>query len=311
MIKKKVTVIVLRADRELWNGGPLQLKVTDLRDGLKKLRNVSFPGSSNIIEVNLDLPFDAGQAYGVQVDAKDHRSAWQIIKRRTFLREESGHVIEVDNAIFRLMVVPNKPRALGLDEGYELLEAEGSPSVNGPQPWPRDRYLKMSDAEKMAFLNIDAKVRDTRINGLPIRSFVLGVGHVAPARVFLFVRPELKDLVAASPDFSTAPGHPKPPKGTLTPLPGHPDSWKHNRFGAGNLQLSFSKTTMPLPSDSKRRVYSVDADIDLERDLLHVKEWLDNEVFHPGKKTDQTLVYALLFSQGIIPHYTLSPETAL
>jgi hypothetical protein len=309
MIKKKVTVIVLGADRKLWGGAPLRLRVTDLRKDLKKLKNVSFPGSSNIIEVNLDLPFDAGQAYGIQVDAEGHRSAWQIIKRRTFLREENGHVVEIDNAIFRLMLVPKKPTPLGLDQGYDLLEGEGSPFANGPQPWPREKYLDMGDAEKMAFLNIDAKVRDTRINGLPIRSFVQGVGHVGPARVFLFVRPELKDLVSASPDFSTAPGHPKAPKGTFTPLPGHPDSWKHNRFGAGNVQLSFSKTTIPLPSDSNTRVFSVDADIDLERGLLHVAEWLDNELINPGKKTDQTRVYALLFSQGIITHYTIRPES--
>jgi hypothetical protein len=123
----------------------------------------------------------------------------------------------------------------------------------------------------------------------------------------MFVRSELKNLVAASPDFSTALGHAKAPAGTS--LPGHPDSWKHNRFGAGNLQLSFSKETMALPSDPTMRVYSVDADIDLERGLLHVAEWLDNELLHPGKKTDQTRVYALLFSQNIIPRYTLSPES--
>ena len=149
MIKKKVTVIVLGADQKLWNGAPLRLKVVDLRKGLKKLRNVSFPGNSNIIEVNLDLPFDAGQAYGIQVDAEDHRSAWQIIKRRTFLREESGHVVEIDNAIFRLMVVPKKPRALGLDQGYGVLEAEGWPFVSGPQGWRRDTYIGMTDAEKI------------------------------------------------------------------------------------------------------------------------------------------------------------------
>lgn len=37
-------------------------------------------------------------------------------------------------------------------------------------------------------------------------SFVRGVGGVAAARVFFFIRPELKDLVAASPDFSSVPG---------------------------------------------------------------------------------------------------------
>src|ERR1044072_1961367 len=198
MVKKKVTVIVLRADRELWDGGPLRLKVTDLRAGLKVLKDVSFPGTSNIIQVNLDLPFDAGQAYGIQVDADDHRAAWQIIKRRTFLREEGGHTIEIDNAIFRLMVIPENPSSVDLDQGYDQLLAEGSPAVTGAQPWPKQRYLAMDDASKMAFLNIDAKMRDTRINGLPIRSFVRGVGGVAPARVFFFVRLELKALVTDS-----------------------------------------------------------------------------------------------------------------
>jgi len=214
------------------------------------------------------------------------------------LREEGGHQIELDNAIFQLMVIPENPRSFDLNEGYERLVAEGSPTVTGPEPWPEEKYRDMGRPEKMAFLNIDAKVRDTRISALPIRSFVQGVRDVAPARVFLFVRPELKDLVAGSSDFSPAQGH-----------PGHPDSWKHKKFGAGNLQLSFAGTTTTLPSDSNKRVYSVDADIDLERGLLHVAEWLDNELFHPDQKTDQTLVYALLFSQGIIPRYTLSPET--
>jgi hypothetical protein len=303
---KQVTVIVVRADHKLWDGGPLKLAVTDLRT-LKPLPKSPFAVSGSIIEVNLNLPFDAGQLYGIHVDADDHRSAWQIIKPSTFVREENGHRIEIDNAIFKLMLVPDRPRSLDLDEGYQKLVDEGSPFVVGAKPWPREQFVDMKDAPKMAFLNIDAKVRDTRINGLPIRSFVRGVGHVAAARVFLFVKPELKDLVAAAPDFAPAPGHKKPPTGTT--LPGHPDSWKHKKFGAGNLQLSFSKTTMELPDNPGTHVYSVDADIDLERDLLHVAEWLDNEVFHPNQKTDQTLVYALLFSQGIIPRYTLSARS--
>ena len=41
--------------------------------------------------------------------------------------------------------------------------------------------------------------------------------------------------------------------------------------------------------------------------LLHVAEWLDNKFIHPSQKTNQTLIYALLFSQNIIPRYTLNP----
>lgn len=305
MPEKQVTVIVLRADRELWDGGELRLRVKDMRAGLRLLREVRFNNAS-IIQVNLNLPFDAGQVYGIEVRAPGHRSGWQLIRRRTFLREEGGRRIEIDNAIFRLMLVPNNPSSIDLNDGYDQLLAEASPTVSGPQPWSRESYLAMEDEEKMAFLNIDAKLRDTRINGVSIRSFVRGVGHVGRARVFVFVRPELKDLVDVSSDFDTAPGH-EAPEGSTIPLPDHPDSWKHNRFGAGNLQLSFSDSTMPLPIDPAQRVYSVDADIDLERGLLHVAEWLHNEVLNPGQTTDQTLVYALLFSQGIIPRYTLRP----
>jgi hypothetical protein len=51
--------------------------------------------------------------------------------------------------------------------------------------------------------------------------------------------------------------------------------------------------------------HSVDVDIDLARGLKHVVEFLDNNVFRPGQKTDQTLVYALLFNQNITPEYKL------
>ena len=307
MPKKKVTVIGVRADRKQWDGDILQLTITDLSHGQVVKYDKPLAQNSSIVEVNLELPFNAGQVYGVEIDADDHRAGWQLIKRQSFLREEGGHKFEVDQMFLRLMVIPHNPISTDLDKGYDLLVTEGSPTVIGPTPWPKEKYLAMGDPEKMAFLNIDAKLRGTRINGIPIRTYVQGVGHVGPARVFCFVRPELKDLVAASPDFSEAPGHKNPPKNTAFPLPGHPDSWKHEGFGVGNLQLSFSKSTMPLPGDPNKLVYSVDADIDLEKGLGHVFEWLTNEVLKPGQKTDQTLVYGLLYSQGVIPHYTLRP----
>ena len=74
-------------------------------------------------------------------------------------------------------------------------------------------------------------------------------------------------------------------------------------FEAGNVQLSFAR-------DSDGGAYSVDTDIDLARGFLHVIEWLDNNVFRAGHKTDQTSVYALLYAQGILPLYTLDPLPA-
>lgn len=303
MSDKKVTLILLGADRELWTGGVTKLEVKDMREGLKLLKRQSLAAGSNTILINLKLLFDAGQVYGISVDADDHRTAWQLIKRRSFVREESGSEIEVDGLTMRLMLVPEKPTSPDLDAGYDVLAAAGSPLVADSTGFTKAEYLNLQPAEKMAMLNIDAKLRATRINGAPLLSFVKGLRHVAVDRLFLYMRSDVKLLIENSAQFASAPGH-KAPKNLPISLPDHPDSWKHVRFGAGNVQLSFAKDAESLP-DSNTQVFSVDADIDLERGLLHVKEWLDNKV---GKirKTDQTLVYALLFSQGIIPGYTLS-----
>jgi hypothetical protein len=300
---KAITLIILGADRKLWSGEPVRLQVRDMRQGLKVLHDKPLAAGSHTILINLNLLFDAGQVYGISIDAADHRSAWQLIKRRSFVREEAGSEIEVSGLTMRLMLVPKKPTSADIDSGYDLLAAAGSPLVSAKTGLSKSKYLKLEPANKMAMLNIDAKLRATRINDAPLLSFVEGLSHVAVDRLFLFMRSELKQLVENSAQFASAPGHkaPKDPEG----LPAHPDSWKHVRFGAGNLQLSFARAAEPSPGNAATPVFSVDADIDLERGLLHVAEWLDNKV---GKirKTDQTLVYALLFSQGIIPAYTLS-----
>ena len=302
MADKTVTLIILGADRKLWGGGPTELEVRDMREKLKLLKRQSLKAGDHTIMINLQLHFDAGQVYGISVDADKHRSAWQLIKRRSFVREESGSEIEVSGLTMRLMLVPEKPTSTDLDAGYDLLTAAGSPLVANNTGLSKAKYLKLEPAEKMAMLNMDAKLRGTRINGAPLLSFVEGLRHVAVDRLFLFMRSELKLLIQNSAEFASAPGH-KASKDLE--LPAHPDSWKHTRFGAGNLQLSFAKDAEPLPGKPSTSVVSADADMDLERGLLHVAEWLDNKV-GKTRKTDQTLIYALLFSQGITPDYTLS-----
>ena len=301
---KAITLIILRADRKLWDGGPVQLQVTDMREGLKVLHDKPLAAGSHTILINLELLFNAGQVYGISIDAEGHRSAWQLINRQSFLREEGTTKIEVDGMTMRLMLVPENPTSSDLEAAYDQLKAAASPLVADNSGLGRNAYLALEPAAKMALLNIDAKLRETRINGASLLSFVQGLEHVAVDRLFLLTRPELKQLVKSSSEFASAPGH-KAPKNVPVPLPAHPASWKHTRFGAGNLQLSFAKNSQPLPGDAAKQVFSVDADIDLERGLLHVAEFLDNKI-HPSKKTNQTLVYALLFSQGIIPDYTLS-----
>ncbi len=205
------------------------------------------------------------------------------------------------------MLVPRKPSSSDLADGYDRLQERGSPFVAQNAGLNRQSFLALEDTAKMAFLNLEAKLRETRLNGIPLLNFTEAVRHVAVDRIFLFMRSELKQLVDDSSDFASAPGH-KAPKNPPVPLPAHPKSWKHRRFGAGNLQLSFSQTTEAFPGEnSGKQVFSVDADIDLERGLAHAGEWLDNKFIHPARKTDQTQVYALLFSQGITTDYTLEP----
>jgi hypothetical protein len=111
-------------------------------------------------------------------------------------------------------------------------------------------------------------------------------------------------------DFAGAPGHGGP--AAFPDLPAHPDSWKHTKFAEGNVQLSFSKDAAPLPGGGAAAplVHSADVDIDLGRGLAHAREWLENNVFRPGHKTNQALVYALLYAQGILPYYGLDQAEA-
>jgi hypothetical protein len=148
-------------------------------------------------------------------------------------------------------------------------------------------------------------LRETRIGTRSLLSLVRDVREVAVDRLFLFMSAEARSLVEEAPDFADAPGHKAP--GDFPGLPAHPDSWKHTRYEFGNLQLSFSKMATPhrVGSNTPEPCFSVDCDVDLERDLGHAFEFIHNQVFQ--KKTDQTLVYRMLWDQGILPAYHLSP----
>ena len=306
MAKKTLTVILVGSDRDVWEGEGARLQVTDVsRSSLNVLHNKNLGPGPHTIRFELDLHFEAGQIYAISIDAKKHRSAWQLIKRRTFIQQMDGVEVEVKDRIMQLMLVPNRPRSSDLERGHGRLLDRGSPVVAGTGI-TEVAYRGLKDPAKMALLNIEAKLRNTRVGGVPLLSFVEGVRLVEVDRVFLYVRSELKQLVEDSADFASAPGH-GVPEDTPVALPAHPDSWKHGRFGAGNIQLSFSGNSEEMPGKPGTRVFSVDADIDLEKGLPHFFEFLDNKLLHPKQKTDQTQVYALLFSQGIAPDYTLAP----
>ncbi len=307
MIEKRVTVILYGSDRNLWSGGPLQIRVHDLfASGGPRLLS-SGRTEASTIELRLELPFDAGQMYGLTFSAPKHRPAWQMLRRLDFIRARDQ--VEADDVVLRLMLVPDSPGTADVDGGFERLVRVTSPFAAPGTGVDAGGFGRLAVAAQMAMLNIEAKLRETIVDGLPLLSFVRGIRHVMVDRVFLLFDAALKPRMNRAIDFAGANGHDAPdePAG----IPDHPDSWKHTRFAEGNIQLSFSADAGPLPGGGAATlVHSADVDIDLGRGLAHAKEWLENNVFRPGHKTNQALVYALLYAQGILPQYTLDPIAA-
>ena len=233
----------------------------------------------------------------ILIKAPRHRSAWYAVSHETFLRPNLGSTIEADETILRLMLVPNRTRSADLAGGYDRMLQAASPFVTRPG-LARDGFEKLKPAYAMALLNTEAKLRETRVEGTSLLSHVRTIRQVDPDRVYLYMSPDAKRMVGESGEFADAAGH-----GEIEGLGAHPDSWKHKRYSVGNVQLSFAREPDDLDGTP---AFSVDVDIDLERGIRHVVEWLDNNVFKPNK-TDQKRVYQLLYGQGITPYYTLQP----
>ena len=188
MSQKRATVIVYRSDRALWADGPLKCRVIDLfgSSGPRVLLARSIPPT---VELDLDLPFDSMQAYGISVDAAGHRSGWHVLTRRSFLRQEGSGQREIDSTIIRPMLVPTDAEPSNLATAFKSLESQGSSfAIFGSQRFDALRQV----ARKMAFLNLEAKLRETRIGTRSLLSFVRDVREVSVDRVFLFVTAELR-----------------------------------------------------------------------------------------------------------------------
>ena len=297
--EKKITLLLYGADRQLWAGGACTLTITKVEPGnAKEVHRQRLAAGTNALDFILkDAEFDQQQTYLFVVTTARHRAAWYAVSHEAFLRPGSGNSkIEVDETILRLMLVPNKTRSTDLPEAYGLMLEAASNFVTKPG-LSLETYRAFSPEASMTLLNIEAKLRSTRIGGTPLLSYVQAIRRVDVDRVYLYMDTEAKLLIKDSGDFAGAAGHP-----AVADLPAHPDSWKQKLFATGNVQLSFSREPENL---NGALVCSVDVDIDLERGLRHVMEWLDNNVFKKNK-TDQTRVYALLYAQGITPYYKLS-----
>ena len=293
MTTKQLTLIAYGGDRELWAGGALQLRVRDLFAGVdREVRRLN----GSVVSIAFELPLDAGQLYGLELDSPGYRAGWQLLARRDFVRVEGTTRVEGNSRVLRFMLLPDDARSVDITGGFGRLRQSGSPFAGTDCGLSDADFMTFEPAQQMAFLNIEAKLRETWLGSVPVLSLVKRIRDVQVDRVHLFLRAAAKGLVEHSPDFKDAAGH-----------PGHPDSFKHTAFEEGNVQLSFSKQTEMVAgvSGPSEACYSVDADIDLARGLAHAAEWLRNNVFQPKHKTDQVDVYGLLYAQGILPVYTL------
>ena len=212
-------------------------------------------------------------------------------------------------SILRLMLVPDSPGTSDVPQGFGRLQRRASPLVAPGTGLAEGMFQPLAVAAQMAFLNIEAKLRETYVDARPLLSFVRGVRHVAVDRLFLFFDAGLEGSSGARGRFA---GRAGPRRSGVPSRPARasrqleaPASRRRKRAA-----LVFARSDRdarrrgPLAGSLGRRRHRSG------KGLAHVVEWLENNVFRPGHKTNQSLVYALLYAQGILPVYELDPAPA-
>ena len=304
---KRIHLSLSGADRNPWKSGEFKLAILDHSNLLKRIwfqtpngrRTNRLRCNRSELKIEVELNLDANQRYCLIAAAKGHHDDARFLNRRSF-RRGIEQTADVDA---RMILIPKQADSSDLDDGFGKLEQMRSPLSQGIS---KAQYTNLQSSAQMALLNIEAKLRETKIDGSRLIDSVTGLqtkkdGSLAvdSDRIYVKMRSGVKDALQdnaqrARAQFTSAWGH-KEEVG----LGAHPHSWKHQAFPRGNLQLSFSQNPI------NGLEYSVDVDIDLERNFVnHLVEWFWNEL--SGEKTNQKVVYRLLYEQGIHPVYTLS-----
>ena len=260
MTEKRVTVILYGCDRNLWRGGPLRIR--RVRPVCFRRSAASVPGADRRVHAGAPLGAALRCRPGVRPHVCRPSSSPRLAARsaaRLHPGSRTGRRRRLDSPADARARFPG---ITDLPQGIERLQQSASPFAAPGTGVDAATFQALDVAAKMAFLNIEAKLRETSIDGAPLMSFVRAVRHVAVDRMFLLFDSALKARMPRSADFAGAPGHGAPPD--LPDLPGHPDSWKHTRFAEGNVQLSFSRDAVAFPAGGPSSlVHSADVDIDL------------------------------------------------
>jgi hypothetical protein len=283
--KGNINLTMYSADRTLWSHGKVRIQVIDpFSDSEVLMAEDTAAGPTALLESVLA---DKGRIYAILVSAEGYRQAG---------------------------IYPVKARANGLVQAAVMLLPEKA-RFEFPQPllsrlktyspvfWAAlvaggmtDASLADMEPERLAcVLNIEAKLRNTRVTGIPAMEFVRGIegaGGIGADRLHARLDRMLIEKLqaeAAGGNFVALTG----PRETF------PLSFKQ-RVPFGSLQLSFSE------SDNGELV-DAEINIDLWPDIEPLGRFLRAVISRQA--ADSFTVYRHLFDQRIFPHYLVHDTT--
>jgi hypothetical protein len=249
-----------------------------------------------------------GRVYGVQVFPAHYRPVGAVQRAPDGSAPANVHVFCPIHPLRAMTTV--FPAYADLDADLvrvleaSTLEREASdsaaPSATAPGATPGERlYNGLAKTAKAGLLNLFAKMQNTTSGGRTMWSFVTDLYRVRGDRIFANVHVDFRDHVrsaAAAREFEKVSGSLHTPPPDFTPA----DSFKHQAFDSGILQLTFfASTAAPIR-------FRIDADIDDAGGLGHVFQVLRNFLTQ-GDTHPYDIHQILTFHQLIDPRYELGP----
>ena len=285
-----INVTIYRGDRRLWDSSPVRLVVLDPFSQTETvvLDHTAPAGAATFLLEG--LPADKGQNYSLIATADRHRDA-AIYP----VKPLAGGVRHT-----AVMLVRKDPEPDFSHFSFDRLAEHSVAFKEALQKGQiqEEDFLRLEPIRIAAALNIEAKLRNTKILAEPAVNFVKMVRaleEVQQDRIYASVDPNMPGQVRNEAEQNHS----------FTELAewanevfheGYPVSFKQ-RVQFGSLQLSFAE------KPKTDGLLAADIDIDLYTDIGHFGEVVRNKF--TNQATDPFTVYVQLFDQRIFPLYVL------
>ena len=279
--KGNINLTMYSADRTLWADGKVRLQVVDpFSDARKLMAEDTVSGPTVLLE---NVLADKGRVYAILASATGYRDGGIYpVKTRANGLVQAAVMLMPEKASFGFPK-PLLPRLKEYSPLFWAALVEGGITESA--------LLEDVEPERLACaLNIEAKLRNTRVLETPAMEFVRvieGLKGIRRDRIHAKVHASMIEKLRIDVDLG----------GAFVEVPTRADvfpiSFKQ-RVPFGSLQLSFS---------GKQDGDFLDAEIniDLSADLGQFGEFLRNMISQ--QKSDPFTVYRHLFDQRIFPHY--------